>query len=1317
MQSMLLLHQVFEAQADSHPGNAAVLFGDRRATYADVESWANKLARHLRRAGVTRQSTVAVLLPRSLEVYPSLLAILKAGGAYVPVDPGYPSERVAFILENSKCEVVITTSELSHLASRFRGRVIAIDTDRELIENEAGTRILPYADAQDTDLCYIIYTSGSTGKPKGVEVEHRNAVHLVLTEREIYGISQEDRVCQAASLSFDLSVEEVWMAFAAGAILVPAPPDASHGGPEFADFLKTSRVTVLSCVPTILSTLEDEFPDIRLLILGGEACPNSLVDRWSRPERRLVNTYGPTEATVIATFANLARHKPVTIGKPVPGYYIRLLDDSLKEVPPGEAGEICIGGAGVARGYVGLPEETDSKFILDPHNPSPGSRIYRTGDLGRVLGNGDLEFLGRADGQVKLRGYRIELSEIESVLTKQKGVLAAACTVRKGKSEVESLAAYVVMEDGHELDEREFRAQLRDSLPGYMVPNTVDKLSDLPRLPSGKLDRTSLPPPVVRKNSRRHGGPETDTEKRIAKVWSGVFSPQNVSATDDFFLDLGGHSLLAARTVSDLRTDPKFADVSVADIYEHPTVRSLAAEVDERSSHLLFPAVNRPNHRSSLNPTRTSQERFRVKLIQAAGLYLSFGVRAMEWVTPYLVFFLLILSGHPFLFAAEMAVLSAVLVFPVLLLLTLSVKWAVLGRVRPGRHPLWGGYYLRWWFVQSITSALPLDYLAGTPLLPAVYRLFGARIGRDVHLETNHIKAFDLISIGERTTVDEDASLLGYSVENGELVLGHLTIGRQCFVGTRSVLREGATMEDGSRLEDLSFLPSGSTIPQGETWSGSPARPSSPTDVSLPPPPLRSGSRRALTTLLYGTLVLSLPVLVLLGILPGVLILLSIDGLAQPLLYILAIPLVGASFVFIIMSEFVLLKWALVGRVKPGIYAVDSSFYIRNWVVDQMHSLSLDLVAPLHATVYLAPWYRALGARIGKSVELSTATSTTPDLLELGDESTVADEVSLGTPRTEGGWMVVGSTVLGRRSFVGNSAVIPAGTTLGDRTLCGVLSIPPSGEAESSRPDKTWLGSPPIELPRRQPSAEFTEERTFSPTSKMRIIRGSIESLRVTIPPAGFIVVTSAVVWTTLAGIGMFGFWPALLLVPLVYGSACIAIALALVAAKRVVIGRYQAFEKPLWTAFIWRLELVNAVYEFLVTPLALEPLQGTPFLPAYERLMGSKIGKDVYVHTTGFLEWDLVEIGDRAALNEDCVLQTHLFEDRVLKASNLRVGSGCDIGAYSVVLYDSEMKDGAQLDALSLLMKGERLPAGTTWAGIPARKGGGPIELVETPS
>ena len=442
-------------------------------TYAQVEQRANQLAHHLRSRGVKRSDCVAMLLPRSLEVCTTLLAILKTGAAYVPFDPGFPAERVGFVLADCKARALVTTKLFAAKAKNFHGEIILLDEHEAEIVSQSATK-LNSADigATPEDLCYIIYTSGSTGQPKGVQIEHRSACHLVRCEGEIFQVRPEDRVYQGFSIAFDASIEEIWLAFFAGATLVVGDDEMVHAGAALSQMLADASVTVLSCVPTLLSMMDDDVPSVRLLILGGEQCPPDLVKRWWNPRRRVVNTYGPTEATVIATYAECHPQKPVTIGRPLPNYFAEILDEQLRPVAQGQSGELCLGGSGLARGYVGLPELTRGKFIPNPlaKNGELPTRLYRTGDLARFTPGSEIEFLGRIDSQVKIRGFRVELSEIESVLLECPGMQATAVTLREDSPGAQQLVAYLVACDDEKIDDSKIRERLRARLPAYMMP-------------------------------------------------------------------------------------------------------------------------------------------------------------------------------------------------------------------------------------------------------------------------------------------------------------------------------------------------------------------------------------------------------------------------------------------------------------------------------------------------------------------------------------------------------------------------------------------------------------------------------------------------------------------------------------------------------------------------------------------------------------------------------------------------------------------------------------------------------------------------------
>ena len=415
-------------------------------------------------------------------------------------------------------------------------------------------------------------------------------------------------------------------------------------------------------------------------------------------------------------------------------------------------------------------------------------------------------------------------------------------------------------------------------------------------------------------------------------------------------------------------------------------------------------------------------------------------------------------------------------------------------------------------------------------------------------------------------------------------------------------------------------------------------------------------------------------------------------------------PLVAFSYVVLLGLEIAAFKWLLLGRVKPGRYPIHSLFYVRKWFVDHLMDLSLDFLGPLYASVYLEPWFKLLGAKLGKQAEISTAGAVSPDLLDIGDESFLADSVTLGAARVEAGFITLDHCRVGKRAFVGNSAMLPPGSGVADNALVGCLSLPPTKPEDAALHGATWLGSPAIFLPSRQQSTAFSAESTFKPTTKLRTQRALIEFIRVLLPASGFVVLTSLLFSGVVLLQDYLEPWEQVATFPLLYGACGLCAVGFLIALKWSLMGRYQPGERPLWSTFVWRNELVNAVHEHLSNAWLVSILQGTPFICWVFRAMGARIGRRVYLETRDITEHDLVRLGDEVCVNADATLQTHLFEDRVMKMSTVDVGDRCTIGGLSLVLYDTRMEPDSNLNSLSLLMKGETLPAGTKWEGIPAR-------------
>ena len=992
---------------------------------------------------------------------------------------------------------------------------------------------------------------------------------------------------------------------------------------------------------------------------------------------------------MIATCGRLRPDEPVTIGRPIPNYRVYILDGNGNAMPVGVAGEICLGGVGVARGYVGNPALTATKFVENPAHAADAPIVYRTGDRGRYRETGDIEFLGRIDDQIKLRGFRIELGEIEAALLRRSGVAQATVVVRDDNPGERTLVAYVVARPGETLNELSLGSELRKELAPYMIPSSIVVLAALPLLTSGKIDRRSLPKPETKHTLRPAARATNAIEARVCREWAALFhTPGEVSTDAHFFDHLGGHSLLAAQMVSSLRRDPAFGTLSVLDVYRHPTPASFAAHL-ARIVDAARPFVQHdvPAHGTSRHSL--------CSLAQLLGSYVLFAIHSLQWISPYFTYALLRARGDGLLYALIGLVLVVVASNPATLLLAIAIKWIVIGRYRPGRYRLWGLYYLRWWLVDRMLAIAPVDQLVGTPLLVLFYRALGARIGDDVFLGGTNIGAADLIEIGRDSTVGVDASLETQAVENGMLVLAPVRVGERCTLGARAVMGACSAMEDDARLEGLALLPRGALVPAGQSWDG--ARLGS--IVSASPVERPAPATRRLFTALYACLALALPVLALPAMIPAFVAMSALERWSGGFWYLLATPLCALSFAVALCLEIAALKWLVLGRTRAGRHPVVCALQVRRWIFDRAMATSRDLLGALYATLFLNPWLRLLGVKLGDGAEVSTASDFAPDLLEIDDQAFIADCVALGAPRIERGTVTLARTRVGRRSFVGNSSLLQAGVTLDDDSLLGCMSTAPS----LARRGSAWVGSPPLDLPKRQVNRSFAAESTYRPSRRLVAQRLAIELLRVTLPTTLVFAFTYMLVRSSLAIVASTSWLHLAAALPaLAFGCGALA-ALLVAALKWALVGRHRPGERPLWSSFVWRTELVTAVHENVVDPLWNVLLLGTPLAAWFFRALGAKFGRRVYLGTTQLTEYDLVEVGDEACLNADCTLQTHLFEDRVMKMSRVRIGAQCTVGAASIVLHDTTMEQGASLGPLSLLMKGETLPAGTRWAGSPA--------------
>lgn len=579
----LCVPQLVSARAAAAPNAIAVTHGKLSLTYKELDVRANRLAHFLRSLGVGPEGIVGLYLNRSLAMVVGALAILKAGGAYLPLDPTYPPGRLAFIMEDARALILLTgKSMVDELPVRAQ-KVIAVDPEGRLAA--AGTSEPILARTKAEDLAYVIYTSGSTGQPKGVEITHSSLLNLVFWHQRVFSISSADRASQLSALSFDAAVWELWPYLTAGAS-VHLPDDLVLSEPEAVrDWLVSQRITI-GFLPTPLAepVIRLDWPAntaLRVLLTGAD----TLHHYPSRKLRfQLVNNYGPTECTVVATSGTvLPEEHPdrlPTIGRPIANTEIYILDERMQQVPIGEPGEIYIGGAGLARGYRNRPDLTSERFVPNPFSSESNARFYQTGDLARYLPDGQIAFLGRVDEQIKIRGFRVEPAEIVTALDQHPAVKASIVLAREVGPGDKRLVAYFVSTAKAQPTHSELHNFLAARLPEYMVPATFVKLDSLALNPSGKVDRTALPEPNAG-NVLRDGAfvePQTSIEKRVTDILAALLHLEQVSAEDNFFL-LGGHSLMGAQLIAKVR-DAFNVELSLRSLFDAPTVTELSAKIE-----------------------------------------------------------------------------------------------------------------------------------------------------------------------------------------------------------------------------------------------------------------------------------------------------------------------------------------------------------------------------------------------------------------------------------------------------------------------------------------------------------------------------------------------------------------------------------------------------------------------------------------------------------------------------------------------------------------------------------------------------------------
>ncbi len=584
------IHHLFEAQAQRTPNAVAVVFNESSLTYEELNQRANRIAHHLRALGIGPEGLVGICVQRSLDMLTGLLGILKAGAAYVPLDPAYPRERLGFIMEDARPAVLLTQRPLLGSFPQHAARVACLDSDWGPIAAESEEN--PASGVGPEDLAYVIYTSGSTGRPKGVQIPHRAVVNFLTAMREKPGITAEDRLLAVTTLTFDIAGLELFLPLTAGARVVIASQDVVVDGTLLHHLLVSTGATVMQATPAtwrlLLAAGWSGTRDLKILC-GGEALSRDLADELLPRCSALWNLYGPTETTIWSTIRRIgSKNGPVPIGRPIANTQVYLLDRSMQPIPVGVAGELYIGGDGVARGYLGRPELSAQKFLSDPFRAESGARLYRTGDIARYLPDGHLEYLGRLDDQVKVRGFRIEPGEIESVLAQHPTVRESVVVPREDTPGDQQLVAYVVPWPECTPVVAELREFLKQKLPGYMVPSHFVTLERLPLSPNGKVDRRALLAPARAEEDRagESGAPRNPIERQLARIWEQVLGVQPIGVRQSFF-DLGGHSLLGVRLFAQI--EKVFGcRLPLATLFTAPTIAELAVRLRHRDGDRLW---------------------------------------------------------------------------------------------------------------------------------------------------------------------------------------------------------------------------------------------------------------------------------------------------------------------------------------------------------------------------------------------------------------------------------------------------------------------------------------------------------------------------------------------------------------------------------------------------------------------------------------------------------------------------------------------------------------------------------------------------------
>ncbi|GAA2005660.1 Pls/PosA family non-ribosomal peptide synthetase [Catenulispora subtropica] len=1290
------LIDILRATAETYPDATALDDGRRALDYTTLLVEVRAMAGRLAVAGVGAGDRVGVRVPSgTVDLYIAILGVLTAGAAYVPVDADDPDERAKLVFGEADVRAVVgeglrikpqarrAAADEAEADETADAAASAADATAEAIREEffPAPHRRPAALPATADDAWIIFTSGSTGKPKGVAVTHRNAAAFVDAEAGLFlrnaPISPADRVLAGLSVAFDASCEEMWLAWRNGACLVPAPRALVRSGVDLGPWLVENGITVVSTVPTLASLWPAEaLADVRLLIFGGEACPPELAERLAVSGREVWNTYGPTEATVVATAAPLTGRGVVRIGVPLDGWELVVVDEAEEPVPMGGSGQLVIGGVGLAR-YLD-PEKDAEKYA--PLKSMDWDRAYRSGDLVRADPEG-LVFLGRADEQVKLGGRRIELGEVDAALQALPGVRGAAAAVKKTAGGAEVLVGYVVPADPGTFDPHGARTLLGEQLPAALVPR-IATVDTLPLRTSGKVDRNALPWPLPGVEEPTEAAELTVAEEWLAERWATILGERPNHPDTDFF-DSGGSSLVAARFVSMLRS--RYPTVTVRDVYDNPTLGELAARLmtmaPEETDEIAESVPDVPP------VPRGAQLAQMLLMVPLASL----GV--IRWLT--LLAVVGNLTDAPWVPTVSWWwVLAGFVLFvtpPGRILITATGANLLLRGLRPGEYPRGGSVHLRLWAAEQLAARVGVLTTATGPWNTVYARALGARLGPSVDLHSPP-PITGMLRMGEDASVEPEVDLTGYWIDGGRVRIGELRIGAGASIGARSALLPGAKIGERARIAPGSSV--GGVVPAGQEWAGSPAVRLRKAERS--PGPAR---RSRAWTWIYGLTAVGLALFPLVAAIPALMVVATFlsgtETVWEGFGYALA-GLVPATPLFVLC--YALLTLVCVRTLSAGMTAGDHPLHSyrawQTWCTLQLMAMARIWLYPLYASILTPAWLRLLGMRVGRGVEMSTVLAV-PAMTTVNDGAFLADDTMVAPYEMAGGWLRVGQSRIGKRVFVGNSGMVAPGRKLPKESLVGVLSAAP----QKAKRGKSYLGMPPERL--RRPGQEVDDALTYNPPRKLMAARAAIEVLRLV--PAYLTAALAVAAVAVLADVAhRWGTPWAVLLGGVVFLAAGVAAALISVTAKWALVGRIRVSEQPLWSSFVWRNELADNFVELIAAPWFADPWLGTAPLNAWHRAMGSKVGRGVWCETYWLPEADLIVLADAATVNRGCVVQTHLFHDRVMSMDTVTLEPGATLGPQGVILPAASIGAQATVGPASLVLRGEAVPSHTRWQGNP---------------